>query len=223
MSDNTSSNKRIAKNSIFLSIRMVIVLLISLYTTRVVLQVLGVVDYGVYNVVCGFVFLFSFLNTSMSNGIQRFFNFEYGKNGEDGANKVYCTSMYIQALLSIIVVVLVEIFGIWYLHNKMVLPADRLVAAEWIFQMAVIMFVAGIMQTPFTAAVIAHERLDFYAIVSILDVILKLAVVVVLTTIQADKLIFYGVLTTLIGVLNIVVYYIYIVNSILRKLDLKEE
>lgn len=209
MPDNTSSNKRIAKNSIFLSIRMVIVLLISLYTTRVVLQVLGVVDYGVYNVVCGFVLMFSFLNTSMSNGIQRFFNFEYGKNGESGANKVYSTSIYIQTLLAVIIVVIVEIIGIWYLHNKMVIPEDRLVAAEWIFQFAVIMFVIGIMQAPFMAAVIAHERLDFYAVVSVLETILKLGVVFLLTSIKADKLITYGVLTTAVSFFVAASYYIY--------------
>lgn len=209
MPDNSSNNKRLAKNSIFLSIRMVIVLAISLYTTRVVLQVLGVVDYGVYNVVCGFVSMFAFLNTSMSNGIQRFFNYEFGKNGEEGANKVYCTSIYIQGLLALVVVVLVEAFGLWYLHHKMVIPDDRTFAAEWIFQLAVLMFVIGIMQAPFTAAVIAHERLDFYAVVSILDAVLKLGIVFLLKVISADKLIFYGVLSTSVVFLNILIYFLY--------------
>ena len=168
MQDNTSSNKRLAKNTLFLSIRMVIVLVINLFTTRIVLKALGVVDYGVYNVVCGFVAMFGFLNTSMSNGIQRFFNYEYGKNGVEGANKVYSTSLYIQTALALIIVVVVESFGLWYLHNKMVIPADRIVAAQWGFQFSIITFVIGIMQAPFSAAVTAHERLDFYAIISIL-------------------------------------------------------
>ena len=209
MSDNTLSNKRIAKNSIFLSIRMVIVLIISLYTTRVVLQVLGVVDYGVYNVVCGFVTMFAFLNTSMSNGIQRFFNYEYGKNGEEGANKVYCTSIYIQALLALIVVVVVEAFGLWYLHNKMVIPEDRMVAAEWIFQLAVISFVFGIMQAPFAAAVTAHEKFNFYAVVSVLDALLKLVLVYFIQFIPSDKLVVYGLLTTSVALLNFALYVIY--------------
>ena len=209
MIDNISSNKRIAKNSFFLSIRMVIVLLISLYTTRVVLQVLGVVDYGVYNVVCGFVLMFSFLKTSMGNGIQRFFNFEYGKNGEAGANKVYCTSIYIQALLAFLIVIIVELVGLWYLHNKMVIPDDRMVAAEWIFQFAIIMFVIGIMQAPFMAAVIAHERLDFYAIVSVLETVLKLALVFMLTFIHVDKLITYGAMSTIVSLFVAVSYYVY--------------
>ncbi len=209
MPDNSSSNKRIAKNSIFLSIRMVIVLLVSLYTTRVVLQVLGVVDYGVYNVVCGFVSMFAFLNISMSNGIQRFFNFEYGKNGEERANKVYCTSIYIQALLAIIVVFIVEIFGVWYLHNKMVIPEERMIAAEWIFQFSILTFVAGIMQAPFTAAVVAHEKLDFFAVVSVVDTILKLGIAFLIQKITIDKLIAYGAFIAAISFLNILAYYIY--------------
>jgi len=209
MLDNSSSNKRIAKNSIFLSIRMVMVLIMSLYTTRVVLQVLGVVDYGVYNVVCGFVAMFAFLNISMSNGIQRFFNFEYGKNGEEGANKVYCTSIYIQTLLALIVVVVVEIFGVWYLHNKMVIPEERMVAARWIFQFSVFTFVVGIMQAPFTAAVVAHEKLDFYAIVSVADTILKLGIAFLIKIIPVDKLITYGAFIAVISLLNILAYYIY--------------
>lgn len=207
--DSISSNKRLAKNTVLLSIRMVIVLAISLYTTRVVLQVLGIVDYGVYNVVCGFVALFAFLNNSMSNGIQRFFNYELGKNGEEGANKVYSTSIYIQLLLAIIVIILVEIGGLWYLHNKMVIPSDRMIAAEIIFHLSVITFVIGIMQAPYTAAIIAHERLDFYAVLSIVDVVLKLGAVILLKTVMVDKLTMYGLLLTIIVFMDFIVYYIY--------------
>lgn len=209
MSDNSSSNKRIAKNTLFLSIRMVIVLVINLFTTRIVLQALGVEDYGVYNVVCGFVAMFGFLNTSMSNGIQRFFNYEFGKNGEEGANKVYCTAIYIQATLAIVVVVLIEVFGLWYLHNKMVIPLDRMAAAEWLFQFSIIMFVLGIMQAPFSAAVTAHERMDFYALVSVLDAILKFGIAYLIIIVSSDKLIVYGALMASISLINIIIYYIY--------------
>ena len=188
---------------------MVIVLLITLYTTRVVLRVLGVEDYGVYNVVCGFVSMFAFLNTSMSNGIQRFFNFELGKNGQEGANKVYMTALVIQALLTLIVVVLVETFGLWYLHNKMVIPDDRMMAAEWVFQFSVVGFLFIIMQAPYTAAVMAHERMDFYAIVSILDAVLKLTIVLILPLLHGDSLIWYGVLSLAINVFNFSMYFIY--------------
>ena len=188
---------------------MVIVLIINLFTTRIVLKALGVVDYGVYNVVCGFVAMFGFLNTSMSNGIQRFFNYEYGKNGEDGANRVYCSSLYIQGALALIIVVLVEAIGVWYLHNKMVIPVERLEAAEWIFQFSVLMFVLGIMQAPYSAAVTAHERMDFYAIVSVLDAVLKFGIAYLIMIASSDRLILYGLLMASISLINIVIYFIY--------------
>lgn len=209
MPNYSSSNQRLAKNSVFLTIRMVIVLAISLYTTRVVLHVLGVEDYGVYNVVCGFVSMFTFLNTSMSNGIQRFFNYELGKNGEDGARKVYCTALYIQIMLAIIIVVLTESVGLWYLHNKMVIPEGRMMAAEWIFQLSVISFVFVIMQAPFSAAVMAHERMDYYAIVSVIDAVLKLGIVFLLPFLSGDSLIWYGILVSLICVINFFLYFVY--------------
>ncbi len=188
---------------------MVIVLLISLYTTRVVLGVLGVEDYGVYNVVCGFVSMFTFLNTSMSNGIQRFFNYELGKNGEDGANKVYCTAVNIQFILAIIILVMTESVGLWYIHHKMVIPEGREIAAESIFQFSILSFLFVIMQAPYTAAVIAHEKMDFYAVVSVLDVFLKLGIVLSLPLFSYDKLIIYGLLFALISVVNFCIYYIY--------------
>ena len=207
--EQSSSNKRIAKNSLFMSIRMVIVLLISLYTTRVILKVLGVEDYGIYNVVCGFVSMFAMLNTSMSNGIQRFYNFEYGKNGVEGANRVYCLAFFIQLIIALIVVVLVESIGLWYLHTKMVIPADRLFAAEWIFQFSILSFVFVILQAPYNAAIMAHERLDFFAFLGVLDAILKLGMVLILPYFSIDQLILYGILTTCISILNFILSYIY--------------
>lgn len=209
MPNNSSNNKRIAKNSIFMAIRMVFVLGITLYTTRVILNILGVEDYGVYNVVCGFVSMFAFLNISMSNGIQRFFNFELGKNGVDGANKVYNTALLIQFILAIIIIILTESLGLWYLHNKMVIPDGRMFAAEWIFQFSVMSFLFIIMQAPYAAAVMAHERMDFYAIVSVLDAVLKLGIVFAIPVLPGDKLIVYGLLYSLINILNFVIYYIY--------------
>lgn len=209
MSDNTSNNKRIAKNSIFLSIRMVIVLAISLYTTRVILRVLGVEDYGVYNVVCGFVSMFAFLNTSMSNGIQRFFNYEFQKNGEEGANKVFNIALLIQFLLAVLIIVVAETVGLWYLHNKMVIPDGRMIAAEWIFQFTVIGFVFLIMQAPFSASIMAHEKMDVFAIIGIIDALLNLGIVLVLPFLSGDYLILYGLLHSLIRVLNFSLNYFY--------------
>lgn len=205
----TESNKRIANNSIHMSIRMVIVLIISLYTTRCILDVLGIQDYGIYNVVCGFVSMFSFLNTSMSNGIQRFYNFELGRNGEVGANKVYNNAFLIQFLLVIIVVVLTESVGMWYLHNKMVIPSDRIFAAQCIFQLSLISFIFVIMQAPYTAAVMAHEKMSFYAIINVVDVALKLCIVLLIPLFSGDSLIIYGFLYVLISAFNFVIYYLY--------------
>lgn len=192
-----------------MAIRMVFVLLITFYTTRVILNNLGVEDYGVYNVVCGFVSMFTFLNTSMSNGIQRFFNYELGQNGEDGANKVFNSSLLIQGILAFLIIVLTESFGLWYLHNKMVIPTERMFAAEWIFQFSILSFLFIIMQAPYTASVMAHERMDFYAIISVFDAILKLGIVLLLPMLPGDDLIVYGILFTLISIINFVVYCLY--------------
>lgn len=209
MEDNITANKRIARNSIFLSIRMVIVLAINIYTTRAVLSLLGVTDYGVFNVVCGFVTMFAFLNTSMSNGIGRFFNFELGKNGTNGALKVFNTSIFIQLFLAILIIFVSETFGLWYLENKMVIHPERMLAAQWIFHFSVSSFFFIILQAPFTAAVLAHERMDFFAIVNVVDAILKLSIVFVTPLFNADNLIIYGALFALISIIDFALYFIY--------------
>lgn len=207
------ANKRIARNSIFMSIRMVIVLFLSLYTTRAVLQILGVEDYGVYNVVCGFVSMFSFLNTSLSNGIQRFYNFEYSRNGNEGANSVYCMAVNIQIILAIIVAFLVEIAGVWYIGNKMVIPPERLYAAQWIFHLSVISFVFVILQSPYSAAIMAHENLSFYSCVCITDSILRLIIVFCAPLFKCDSLILYGLFLTMISLLDFFLYVFYCKNK----------
>ena len=202
-------NKRIVRNALFLYVRMAFVLLVSLYTTRVVLRVLGVNDFGVFNVVCGFVSMFGFLNTSLSNAIQRFYNYEIGRSGKESVSKVYSCAIIIQVLLVIVVAVLLETFGLWYINNKLVVDATRLVAANWIFQFAVVQMIFIILSVPYSAAVLAYEKMDYYAIVSVLDVILKLIIVISLQYVSADKLIFYGVLLVLMSLLDFSMYSIY--------------
>lgn len=209
MPDNSSSNKRIAKNTLFLYIRMAFVLIVSLYTTRVVLKVLGVDDYGVFNVVCGFVSMFGFLNTSMSNAIQRFYNFEIGKNGGKELTAVYNCSLLIQVLLAIAIIIVVESFGLWYLNNRLVITPDRLPAARLIFQFAIIQMMFLVVQIPYSAAIMAFEKMDYYALVSIIDVLIKLGVVLVLPYIPLDKLIFYGLFLVLISLTNFLLYFVY--------------
>lgn len=209
MIDNSSDNKRIAKNSLFMSIRMVIVLLVTLYTTRVVLKVLGVEDYGVYNVVAGFVSMFAFLNNAMSSATQRFFNFELGHNGVEGARRVYCASLMIHLLLALTICIVAEPVGWWYLHDKMVLPEGRMAAAEWIFHFSVLSLFVQILNAPFSAAVVAHERMDFYSVMSVFDVCLKLIMAIALPFVKGDSLIFYGLFYLVLTVLNTVIYYLY--------------
>lgn len=209
MSSNSSNNKRIAKNTIFLYIRMLFVLFVSLYTTRVVLRTLGVEDFGINNVVCGFVSMFSFFNTSMSNGIQRFLNYQKGLCSTDGEQKVFSTSIIIQFCFAIGLLIILESFGLWYMGSKMVIPADRLFAAQWIYQFSVISMFLVMMQAPFSALILAHERMDYYAVVSIIDVLLKLLVVIFLPYIPADKLILYGLMNLTVVILNFLMYFIY--------------
>lgn len=192
-----------------MSFRMVIVLTITLYSSRIVLKVLGVEDYGVYNVVAGFVTMFGFFNSSLSNGIQRFYNYELGRNGEEGARRVYNMALLIQILLAIIIVLPTEVFGLWYLHNKMVIPEGRMFAAEWVFQLSLLTFVLHIIQVPYTAAVLAHERMDFYAVISVLDVLIKLGVIFAIPLLKSDALILYGVLITVVTLLNLLLYIWY--------------
>lgn len=209
MSDSSSKNTRIAKNTLFLYLRMFFVLLVSLYTTRVVLNALGVVDYGVYNVVAGFVAMFAFLNTSMSNGIQRFYNFKLGSEGEAALTKVYNTSLLIQGILSIIVVLLLETIGLWYINEKMVIPLDRMDTARWLYHFSVISLVLVIMQIPYSSAIIAHERMGFFALVSIIDAVAKLIIALILPYVGSDKLFVYGIYSLGIAIINFVLYYAY--------------
>lgn len=205
----SNQNTTIAKNTLFLSIRMVFVLFVSLYTSRVFLNVLGVVDYGISNVVAGFVSMFSFLNTSLANAIQRFYNSEMGINGSKGVTRVYSTSLIIQGFIAATVVVLLESFGLWYLYHKMVIPAERLQVAFWLFQFSTFSSAVVIMKSPYTAAVMAYERMNAYAIISMLEVVLKLAFAFLLPFLNYDKLLMYGAFYLIISLLEFLLYFIY--------------
>lgn len=206
---NKKNNKIILRNTIFMAIRMVLLLGISLYTSRVVLQVLGVEDYGIYNVVAGFVSMFAFLNSSMTNANQRFYNIELGKDSDTGVNVVYNTSLRIQVFLAIAVLLLTETVGLWYLYDKMVIPPDRLDAAFWVFQFSVISLLFIIFQIPYSAAIIAYERMDYYAYVGIIDAFLKLFIALSIPYAKGDQLIVYGFLLLTINIINWCLYFFY--------------
>lgn len=205
----TNNNQRIAKNSLFMTIRMILVIIITFYTSRIVLEVLGVVDYGVYNVVAGFVSMFAFMSSSLSAGIQRFHNFELGKNGILGAQCVFNAALLIQIVFSILLVAIIEPIGLWYLHNKMVLPLERMWAAEWVFQMAIITLITHIIQVPFSAAVMAHEKMAFYAILNVLSAIVTLLGVGLIRVMDIDALVAYSFIVMIVAILSLVAYIIY--------------
>lgn len=205
----SNHNTKITKNTLFLYGRMIIVLFVSLYTTRVVLNVLGVSDYGIYNVVAGFVSMFSFFNGAMNNTTQRFMSFERSSEDKAILNTVFITSCQIQFMIALITVFLLETFGIWYINNVMFIPIERLTATNWVFQLSVLSLMVLILQIPFSASIISHEKMDYYAVVSIVDVIFKLFIVILLPYISYDKLIFYGFFSFALSILNFVLYYVY--------------
>lgn len=209
MSNNIQNNKRIAKNTAFLYVRMILVLFVSIYTTRVVLNALGVVDYGINNVVAGFVSMFAFLNTSMANGIQRFYNFTLGKKDEYGIKNVYNTAFQIQAVLALCILLLLETIGLWYMYNEMQIPAERFQTALWVFQFAVASTVLLILQAPYASAIMAYEKMNYYAYVGTIEVIIKLLIAYSLTKSDSDRLFLYGFLHFITSLILFLMYYIY--------------
>lgn len=209
MTEISKSNKRIAKNTLFLYMRMGIVLIVSLFTTRVVLQALGVEDYGIYNVVSGFVTMFTFLNTSMSNGVQRFYNFSLGRKNEYNITDVYNTAIQIQGLFALILLFLLETFGMWYIYNEMVIPDERFSAALWVFQFSVLSLVILVLQIPYAASIMAYEKMDYYAYLSIFEVLSKLGVAYAVKHSCTDKLILYGALNMLVSLILFFLYFGY--------------
>ena len=204
-----TANKRIALNTVFLYGRLIVTLLISLYTARVILDVLGVTDYGIYNVVAGFVSIFGFLNTSMINSVQRFYNYEKGKGNLPGLRLVYNVSVRVQLVIAIVTILLLELIGVWYINNHMIIPPERLCAANWIFQTSTFSLLLVILQVPYSAAIVTHERMDLYAIIGMADSVLKLTFILLIPLVRFDSLILYGFSILLISILSFIVYFGY--------------
>ena len=166
-STSVQNNKRIAKNTVFLYLRMFITMGVSLFTSRVVLNTLGVEDFGIYNVVGGMVMMFSTVNTSMATAVQRFMNFEMGKNNHSRLNNIFNTSVLIHFVIAIILFVLIELIGVWYLNNHMNIPEDRLDVANFVLQFSIFTLIVSVISVPYNAAIIANERMSAFAIISI--------------------------------------------------------
>ena len=213
MQDTTSNNKRIAKNTIMLYIRMFISMLVGLYTSRVVLATLGVEDYGIYGVVGGVVGMMGFLNASMSGATSRFLTFELGKGDKERLAKTFSSALIVHIGIAIVVLILAETVGLWFLCNKLNIPAERMQAAHWVYQLSILSAMFGITQVPYNAAIIAHEKMDVYAYVEILNVSLKLLIVYLLCIGNFDKLILYASLMLAVSILIMMVYRIYAIRQ----------
>ncbi len=199
MSNHTSdNNKRIAKNTLFLYFRMMFIIIVSLYTSRVILKTLGIEDYGIYNVVGGFVSMFGFLNTAMSATTQRYITFSLGTGNIAHLNKVFSNCVMTHFLIAFVVLLFAESVGLWFLFNKMVIPENRMTAAFIVFQCSVISTMVLILSVPYNADIIAHEKMSAFAYISIVEVSLKLLIVFLLEIGGVDKLVLYGILLLLV-------------------------
>ena len=194
-----TNNKRIAKNTMMLYIRMFVSMAVSLYTSRVILQTLGVEDYGIYNVVGGVVAMFSFINSTLATATSRFLTFEIGRENIEKLKATFNASFWVHVIIALAVVILCETVGLWFLSNKMVIPDNRVVAAHIVFQFSIISTFIGITQTPYNASLIAHERMDVYAYVELVHVFLKLGILYILVVGALDKLILYGFLVFVVS------------------------
>lgn len=204
-----SNTKRIAKNTIVLYIRMIVIMIITLYTSRVVLKALGFEDYGLYNVIGGVVALMSFLKSSMSESTQRFLSYEMGKGNKDNLKNVFSVCLTTHFLIALLLLVLAETIGLWFLNSQINIPEGRETAANWIYQFSVVSLCISIISVPFSADIISHEQMGFFAFLTILDALLKLGFSFAIMFAGFDRLIFYGFLMMLVPIINIALNWIY--------------
>ena len=204
--DATVNNKRIAKNTLLLYVRMLFIMGVQLFTSRVVLNTLGVVDYGIYNVVGGVVSMFAFLKGAMVTSTQRYLTFELGRGNFQRLRVVFSTSVQIHLIISLVIVLLGETVGLWFFYEKMVIPPERFTAAMWVYQLSILAMVVQVMSVPYNSAIVAHEQMGIFAAISVVEVVLRLAVVYLLVIGGFDKLIFYAILIALV---QLVIRFLY--------------
>lgn len=204
-----SENSRIAKNTLYMYIRMGISMFVGLYTSRVVLHVLGVEDYGLYNVIGGIIALFTVLNNALVNTTSRFITISLAKDSHKVSRQIFNMTLLMHFCVGVFIVVVGESVGLWYLHEKLVIPAGRGHAAEWLYQFTVVAAFLSTVNVPYNASIIAHEKINVYAILQIIDTFLNLGIVIILQFVSFDKLVFYGALMFLVKVFNFGVNYIY--------------
>ena len=209
MTTASENNKRIAKNTLLLYVRMLFMMAVSLYTSRVVLNALGVEDFGIYNVIGGVVAMFSILSGSLSAAITRFITYELGTENQENLKKIFSTAVTIQISLAILIILLAEVTGVWFLNVKMNIPDERIVAANWVFQFSILTFAINLISVPYNASIIAHERMSAFAYISILEAIGKLAIAFLIIISPMDKLIFYAILMCIVALVIRFAYGVY--------------
>ena len=213
MAENVSNNKRIAKNTLFLYFRMILIMGVTLYTSRVVLDKLGIVDYGLYATVGSAVGMLSFLNGTLSIGTSRFLTYELGAGNKERLKNTFSTAFYTHLILAFIVILAMETVGVWFFYNKLEIPAERLDACMWVLQFSILTTVVAITQVPYTAAVMAHEHMGIYAYVSIFEAIAKLLVCYLLTISAIDRLVFYAALIAAVQLITAMFYRFYCISQ----------
>lgn len=206
MSNYTAENKRIAKNTLALYARTIIVMLVSLYVSRALLEKLGVNDFGVYSVVGSIVILFSFLDNALTQASQRFLTVSLGEGDLDKMKRVFNTAVSIQIIMVVVAVVLLGTVGVWFLNNRLSFPEGRLEAANYAFQFSIMTFCLNFLRAPYAASVVAYERLDFFAYASIVDALLKLGIVFAIGMTEDDRLVTYAGLLSLESFTMLMVY-----------------
>lgn len=209
MPDTSFNNRKIAKNTLLLYFRMLLTMAVSLYTSRIILNTLGVEDFGIYNVVGGVVAMFSIISGSLSAAISRFITYELGREGYDRLKVIFSSAVTIQVILAFLICILAEVGGVWFLNTQMNIPVERVVAANWVLQCSIFTFMINLISIPYNAAIIAHERMKAFAYVSILEVVLKLLVAFALYIVIFDKLKVYAVLLLIVALIIRFVYAYY--------------
>ena len=197
-STSSENNKRIAKNTLMLYFRMLVMMAVSLYTSRIVLDTLGVSDYGIYNVVGGFVTMFALISGAMTTATQRFLSFAIGEGKTNEVTSLFSTAVIIHIGLALIILLLGETVGVWFVSTQMNFPADRYNAAIWVFEFSLLTFLVSVINVPYNAAIIAYEKMSAFAYISIIEVVLKLVIVYLLLITPFDRLIFYAILMAIV-------------------------
>lgn len=215
-----SDNKTIARNTILLYFRMFVTMIISLFTSRVILQILGVDDYGIYQAVGGVVGILSFINGALATGSSRFLTYGMGEGDGLKLKRIFSTTLTAHLVLALFVVLVAETAGLWFLYNKMIIPADRMDAAVFAFHLSIVTAFFSITQVPFSACIVAHEKMTIYAYVSIVEAILKLLIIYLLVVGNVDKLKLYAILLCVVQV-GINLFYIFYCSRKFQEVGLR--